>query len=451
MSSIKKLAIKGTLWTFGGYGTSQILRFASNLILTRLLVPEYFGLMTIANTLRIGIELFSDIGIGQSIIQNKRGEEPVFLHTAWTLQILRGAMLWGICLLITWPAAQVYGDSRFLWMLPLIGLTSLIDGFTSMAYHILQRRMDLGRFTIFELLVQITSLSMMILIAWVYPSVLALVLGGVIGSVIRMVSSHLLLPGHKDRFAWDRGALDDLVSFGRWMFISTALMFLAEQADRLILGKLLSFQMLGIYSIAYTLANIPREVIKHLSYRVLFAAISRQADLPRSELRAKIIKQRYFILLALAFMLAGLTTIGDQVIGRLYDHRYEPATWMMPILCLGIWFSILFYTISPALLAIGKPLYSAQSNLARLIVIVIGLPTGFSIAGILGAVTVIAFSDLFPYTVILYGLWKEKLSCTLQDLQMTALFAGILTGLIFLRQAIGFGLPIDNLLRGVGV
>jgi len=41
MSSLKKLAIRGAIWTFAGYGTSQILRFANNLILTRLLVPEF--------------------------------------------------------------------------------------------------------------------------------------------------------------------------------------------------------------------------------------------------------------------------------------------------------------------------------------------------------------------------------------------------------------------------
>ncbi len=54
MSSLKKLAIKGTIWTLVGYGSSQILRLLSNLILTRLLVPELFGLMALVNTFIIG-------------------------------------------------------------------------------------------------------------------------------------------------------------------------------------------------------------------------------------------------------------------------------------------------------------------------------------------------------------------------------------------------------------
>ena len=75
MASVKKLAVRGAIWTIGGYGISQVVRFGTNLILTRLLVPEYFGLMAVVNTLRAGIDLFSDLGISQSIVNNK----PTFM------------------------------------------------------------------------------------------------------------------------------------------------------------------------------------------------------------------------------------------------------------------------------------------------------------------------------------------------------------------------------------
>ena len=90
MSSEKKLAFKGAFWTIASYGGSQILRFGSNLILTRLLLPELFGLMGLAYVFIVGVHLFSDIGLGPSIIQNKRGEESEFINTAWTMQIILG-------------------------------------------------------------------------------------------------------------------------------------------------------------------------------------------------------------------------------------------------------------------------------------------------------------------------------------------------------------------------
>jgi O-antigen/teichoic acid export membrane protein len=67
-----------------------------------------------------------------------------------------------------------------------------------------------------------------------------------------MVGSHWLIPGYSNRFAWDRQAVGEILSFGKWMFVATAITFLNEQADRLILAKLLSFKILGVYTIAYT-------------------------------------------------------------------------------------------------------------------------------------------------------------------------------------------------------
>lgn len=446
MTSLKKLAIRGAIWTIAGYGTNQVLRFGGNLILTRLLVPEYFGLMAVVNTLRIGIELFSDLGITQSIVNNKRGDEPAFLNTAWTLQVIRGFVLWLFCLLITLPVAKLYNDDRLLWLIPIVALSTLFDGFTSTTIPTLQRRMELAKFSLFELILQVLGLSTLIVLATLSPTIWALGVGVVLGAIYRMVGSHWLIPGYSNRFAWERDAIKEIVSFGKWMFLATSVTFLNEQADRLILAKLLSFRLLGVYTIAYTLAGIPREIIKHLSYRVIFPTISNLLDLPRSSLRAKIVRQRRLILMGFAILIAVLVTVGDLVIALLYDKRYAEATWMMPILSCGIWFSVLFYTTSPALLAIGKPLYSAQSNLAGFVMIGLGLPLAFYRFGTVGAIIVIALSDMPLYIVNLYGLGREQLSCITQDIQSTAFFIALLALLLIVRNSLGFGLPIQAIL-----
>jgi O-antigen/teichoic acid export membrane protein len=96
MSSLKTLAIRGAIWTIAGYGAGQLLRLGGNLVLTRLLEPKLFGLMTLVFVFITALHLFSDLGIGVSVIQNKRGDDPVFLNTAWTLQVVRGVFLWAL-------------------------------------------------------------------------------------------------------------------------------------------------------------------------------------------------------------------------------------------------------------------------------------------------------------------------------------------------------------------
>jgi len=62
----------------------------SSVVLARLFSPEIFGLMTLLTTVLVGLNLFRHIGLGESVIQSPRGDEPLFLNTTWTLPVLRG-------------------------------------------------------------------------------------------------------------------------------------------------------------------------------------------------------------------------------------------------------------------------------------------------------------------------------------------------------------------------
>ncbi|MGB8687382.1 MAG: oligosaccharide flippase family protein [Microcoleus sp.] len=445
MSSEKKLAIKGAFWTIASYGGSQIIRFGSNLILTRLLLPELFGLVGLAYVFITGVHLFSDIGLGPSIIQNKRGEEPEFINTAWTMQVIRSLFIWLCLMLITWPVATFYKEPRLLWLIPAIGINTLIGGFNSTARFSLNRKMAVKQVVIFEFGLQIISTTVMIVWACLNPSIWAIVAGGFTGSLMELVWSHFLIPGKSNRFAWDREAVKEIFSYGKWIFLSTLLFFLCSQADRLVLGKIFSLTMLGIYGIAFTLGDMPRQVIIAIGGRVIFPSISMLADLPREELRAKIINNRKLILIPLAIGLAIFVSCGDQLILTLYRKEYAAASWMLPILALGIWHTTLHNLMGSCLLAIGKSQYGAMGNLATFLSISIGIPVGYHFMGNLGAVLAVAVGDIPTYLVISYGLWQEKLTCFWQDIQLTALFLGVLATLLVCRYYLGGGLPIDQL------
>ncbi len=444
MSSLKKLAIRGAVWTLVGYGLSQSLRLGANLILTRLLIPEMFGLMALVNVFILGLTLFSDIGIGPSIIQHQRGDEPDFLNTAWTIQIIRGFGLWFLCLLIAWPIAQFYSEPQLLWLIPIVGLSTVINGFNSTALFTLKRKISLGKLTVFELGIQLISLSVMLIWAWFNRTIWALIVGNLVSEIFRMVISHRLVPKTDNRFAWEQKAIADIFSFGRWIFASTSMTFLAAQADRLILGKLLSFQLLGVYNVAVIFADLPKMVMNRIGNQVIFPVISKQASLPRASLRKKIRQKRKLILMAATPFLAILVSFGDVLICGLYDERYHDAAWMLPILALGIWPNLLTITMSSSLLAIGKPLYEARGNFFKFCYMVIGLPVGFSLLGVTGAVIVVALNDFPFYAAVSYGLWREQLTVITQDLQATALLIGLITLIFIGRELFGFGLTFPG-------
>jgi O-antigen/teichoic acid export membrane protein len=445
MSSVKKLAIRGAVWTIASYGASQVLRLGSNLVLTRLLEPRLFGLMALVYVFITGLHLFSDIGIGMSVIQNKRGDDPAFLNTAWTIQVLRGFALWFFSLLLAWPVAQFYQEPQLLLLIPVVALTALIAGFNSTAFYTLNRHMAVGHLSIYEFGRQVISLVVTIVWAWRSPTIWALVSGALVSEFVGLVWSYRLIPNLSNRFVWDKEASKELISFGKWIFISTAITFFAEQADRLVFGKLLTLEVLGIYGIALTFADLPRQVTLALNGKVIFPAIAKFADRPRPELRDKINQNRRLILLALALGLALLASFGDFLVKALYDKRYWDAAWMLPILALGIWPRLLCNTNEPALFAIGKPQYTTGANVTRFIWTVAGVMLGYNLFKIPGAIIAVALNDLLYYLGINYGLWREGLSGFKEDILTTAVLVGALAVLLTGRYFLGLGLPIDNL------
>ena len=326
-------------------------------------------------------------------------------------------------------------------------LSTLISSFDSTALYTLNRQLALGKLAIFELGGQVSGVVAMIAWAWFDRSVWALVFGGLVAATIQLVWSHRLLPEQPNRFAWDKEAGKNIFSFGKWIFFSTALTFLASQADRLILGKLITPAQLGIYGIAYTLADIPRQVILALSGKVIFPAFAKLVDLPRETFRAKILKNRRPLLLALATGLTILVSFGDYAVRLLYKPVYHDAAWMLPIIAVGIWHTSLYSTMSPALMALGKPVYNTIGFSLTLITISTALFVGYHYMGLKGAVIAVAVGDLPFYGVTMYGLWREKLGCLKQDLWATALFLGLLAAVLFGRFVVTGTLPISPILR----
>lgn len=446
MPSLKKLVIRATAWTIAGYGASQILRFGSNLILTRLLFPELFGLMALVGTFLTGLHLFSDLGLNASIVQSKRGDDPIFLNTAWTLQITRGAILWLCCVGVAYPVAQFYSEPRLLWLLPLVGFDTLVGGFNSTALSTLNRHLSLKSLALFELTGQIIGLTVTLVWAWLNPSVLALVAGNLASSVFRLVQSHQLNKEMDNRLAWDHSALKELISFGKWIFLSTAIYFLSSSTDRLILGKLFTLQLLGVYGVALTLSDVPRQIVFAVATKVIYPAYSKLVDLPRPEFRAKIIHHRQPMLIVSAIATALIVGLGDLVIRFLYDDRYVAATWMFPMLALGMWPLILIQTIDQGLWALGKPNYWTSGSFLSFLCYAIGIPLGYySPLREVGAVLAVAISNIPIWFVVMYGLWHEKLLALRQDLLMTALFLAILCLVIGIRMGMGLGSPLDEL------
>jgi O-antigen/teichoic acid export membrane protein len=420
--SLRSRTIKGTIWTTGGYGASQVLRLGVNLVLTRLLQPQMFGLMSLVNIFIQGLQGFSDVGIGPSIIQSKRGDDPVFLNTAWSMQVLRGCTLGAMSALIAWPIAKLYGEDQLVWLLPAAGLGAVIAGFNSTALFTLNRHMEVGKLTLRSLVGQVAGAGVMVAWALLHPSVWALLAGNIAAAVANLAFSYTLVPGQRNWFRWDKSSAQELMKFGRWIFVSTILTFLALQADRLIFGKLITLHDLGIYSVAAMMAALPTTAILKLGGIVVFPAYSR-ARANGANFQRVFDQVRLPLLAGAGLIAAGMVGGGRQVIELLYDPRYHGAGTMLQLLAVSGWFQVMQVTNGSALLALGSPRSVAAANVVKLLAIVVFVPLGFWKYQLLGGIAGIIAADALKYGASALAASRKGLHMLGKDLVLSLLVA----------------------------
>lgn len=399
--TLRRRAIRGSLLEFAGFGAAQVLRLGSNLIMTRLLFPEAFGLMALVYILIAGLELLSDVGLQASVVQNPRGDDERFLNTAWTIQLLRGAVLAALAAALAWPMALLYEEPQLRSLMPVAALGLAIAGGNSMSLLLLRRRLAIGKLTAIELSTQVASTATMIVWAWLHPTVWALVAASLVAATGRLVASHAIREAPLPRLVWDREAAASLYHFGKWIFGSSALHFLARQADRLLLGRFVGMAGLGVYSIAVFLSEAFADVVTRLTHGVLFPALSEVGRSDRARVAEVFYRARLPLDAGFQTAMGGLTVAGSLVVGWLYDARYADAGWILQALAVRVAMYSALTPVETCLFAIGHTRYGFYRSAARAAWIAVALPVGWWWGGLQGVVAAVALSEV-PVLLVLW-------------------------------------------------
>ena len=321
-SGLMGRALRGSALTAGSFVIAQGLRLASYLVLTRLLFPEAFGLMALVSVVLVGLQMFSDTGIGPAISRSPRGDDPVFLDTAWTINVLRGGLLWLLAAVLAVPLAALWQAPELRQLLPVAGLTLLIAGFNPTRIDTANRHLLLGRLTALDLAAQVIGIAAMVALAAVWPSVWALVVGALIGSAAKLALTWAGLPGPVNRFRWETLAAGELIHFGKWIFLSTVCGFLLAQGDKAILGGYLSLQELGLYNIGYFLASFPALMAGAVVARVMIPLYRARAE---GQGTRRLERARWGLTAGVLLALAAVALAGEPLVQFLYDDRYLAA------------------------------------------------------------------------------------------------------------------------------
>lgn len=437
--SFRTRILKASGWTLFGHAGTQFLRLVSNLIMTRLLLPQMFGIMAIANVLLTALQLISDIGLSQGVIQSKQGANPTYLNTAWTAQILRGTLIWVAALLIAaglqiadvfhlLPPGTTYAEPQLPALVAGISFNALLSGFVSTRVASANRNLALGRVSLIDIYCQIIALLVMVPWARISPTAWALVGGSIVSSIARVALSHTFIPGEKNRLHWDWDSFREIFMFGKWIFVTSILGFLASNGDKLVLGALVDAKTLGIYVIAAFMVTAIVQIFYRITSNVAFPAFSEVVRQNPHDLRRRYYQFRIPIDVSTLFLTGFLYSAGHLLVHVLYNHRYDQAGYMLQILSISL-FEVRFELCNSCMLALGKPRLLGPVIAVQAAVMFIFLPPIYRAFGIHAALWVITAAALCR----ILATFPIKISHGLFDLKRELLFlpvlpAGYITG-----------------------
>lgn len=410
---------QAALWRLGVSPIMQAIRLGANIALAGLLFPEAFGAVALALTVMRGLEMLSETGINLAIVRDNREDER-FLNTAWTIQAGRSVLLFLAACAMAWPMAAFYDEPWLLRLIPCVALANLISGFNATSIFTLNRSLIEKPRALLELARAVIGRGTMIVWAIVSPTPWALVGGLVVGAIFKLVCSHTLLPGVRNRFAWDRDAVKSLFAFGSWIFIGTAIAFFAQQIDKLMLGKLEAIAMLGVYTIAVTIARVPVDVMGQLAGHVMYPLFAEYSRGEPDKLADRFIKTRRAVLSAAMPVVLGVVVLAPWFFKWMYDERYADAVWIAPLAAVGAWVMILNAPVNKMLLTLGRTRVLAASGAVKLVASAALAMAGYALAGVAGFVLGLAGAALAEHIVDVWALRRAGINVIAQDLAFSA-------------------------------
>ena len=422
---LRDRALKAGAWTLGAHGLDLCVRLLSNVILTRLLFPEVCGTVAAASALIAGLVLISDFGIRPVIIQSPRGDQIAFLQTAWAFQLVRGFVIWGIllalCILISIPVVQgliptgtAFAGPLFPLVMAASGFGVVLSGAESAAIPLNARRLNFRPLVTVDFASKVVALPIIFIWAWLSPSVWALVGGGMVASILRVILSHTIVPGPRMALRWEREHFDEIVRFGKWIAVSSFATFVSQQSDIIVLGLLVPSSSLGIYSIAKVLVGAAEGLLERVNNSLALPVLGEVIRRDSRDLRERYYRFRLPIELGATLVSGFLFTTGIFIVNFLYDPRYAQAGPMLQILAIGLAIYP-FLIIRSAFAATGETHIFAGITVLLSVSLLLFVAIGFWVSGPLGGVAGVATYRIVPAvaTIIIarqrhwVGIWNE--------------------------------------------
>lgn len=413
----------------GATGAMAATRFASNLILARILAPRDFGAMFILYAVLTAFQLLSETGTAAFMVRDEEATKPVVVNTIRTVMMIRGVVIGALVFAFAPAIAGLFGKPELTGAFRVISLAPVILGASSMRLLLTTRE---GRQRInegFELSVILLNTALTLVLAIWLENYWALVIAGVTKPLLTVAGAEIFYRRIPFRPQIDGRTFARLVRFSSYIFLSSVLTLIVTQADRIIVGSRLTLETAGLYGMAMTMCAIGTTLAQKYSRRVFFPEVARSLRLGTSGDAAyygSLKRVRYLMLV----LFGGGLTFGETFFDICFDDRYLQAGTIFSVAVIGPIVKLFADPAQAFIVASGNTRAGFIRSVINLVHILIFAPTLFYLFGVMGLVWAVATLDLgaalfLNWRLVRMGVWRPEPELR----SVLAVGAGAATGL----------------------
>ncbi|MDJ0928062.1 MAG: lipopolysaccharide biosynthesis protein [Gammaproteobacteria bacterium] len=397
MNSAAGQVAQSVRWTGISKAVAQGSTFATTLILVRLLSREDFGLFALA-LFYIGlIDMFVELGLSSAIIQRKNLNDSQLSSCFWVLAACSGLLFTASFLAAPGIMATIFSDERLIPIIQLISVVLLVIPLSATATGILSRKLRLDTIAKIELSAAIIRCVASLFLAFSGFGVMSLVYAFV-GERILVALLLTLASNWRPRGCKIEDSVKSLLIFGAHITAGRLLWYVYSRLDTLVVGRLLGVEVLGVYNVAFQIANAFQQFISSVCYRIALPAFSKLQDSP--ELRGTVIKaSRYLAIVALPVFF-GIVVTAPDIVNLFLGPKWIDAVAVIQVLAIIASLQALSGLLAQSVNAVGKPSVNTRINLVSVPVFAIGFYFGASLGGLPGVLAAWIFMFPLRYLVV---------------------------------------------------
>jgi len=351
---------------------------------SRLLDPEVFGLMAVANLVVNFGTFFARMGVAQALVQKERISDDD-IRATFTSGVLTGVFCFAALWLAAPALSTVFAKPEVTSLLRVLGASFLFTGLAMTSMGLLRRQLRFREIAIVGIVSNLLSSLLGIALAVTGAGVWSLIAYALSSPVFMLVLSYSRAR-HSLRPTFAISPFRSLYSFGARVSVLRMLEFFARNLDTITVGRYMTAAVLGQYSRAYVLVNLPlnRYLASSLN-SVLFPTFSSiQSDTPR--LKRGLLSALSLGAVVIHPICAGMAVAAPEIVATVLGPQWDVAAQIVPLFALGIGFNVLTRAIELLCEARGE----LNRNLGLQIAYVLALGAALVLVSPYGVVTMAA-------------------------------------------------------------